>query len=60
LHAAPLVSLAVTLTLPVFAVRAWRNTWWTPRQRVGYSLVAGCAIAFMVFLNYWKLLGFQY
>ncbi len=56
----PLISLAVTLVLPAYAVTAWRDHWWTLRERVSYSLVAGLAIVFMTFLNYWKLLGFRY
>ena len=56
----PLISLAATLALPYFAMMAWRNEWWTRSRRVGYSIFVACALAFMVFLNHWKLLGFRY
>ena len=56
----PLVSLAATALLPAFAARAWTARWWTRRWRVGYSTFALLSIVFLVFLNYWKLLGVRY
>ena len=56
----PIMSLVGTVLLPVFAINAWKNGWWTRRERVSYSTVALFAIAFMIFLNYWKLLGIRY
>ena len=53
----PLVSLLLTALLPVFAARAWRSRWWTRRGRLAYSTFALLAVAFMTFLNYWKLLA---
>ena len=56
----PLASLVATAFLPGFAARAWLAGWWTRRQRLGYSAVAVLSVAFMTFLNYWKLLGIRY
>jgi hypothetical protein len=56
----PLASFAVSVVLPALAARAWMRQWWTARERVAYSAVAVFAVAFLVFLNYWKLLGFRY
>jgi CubicO group peptidase (beta-lactamase class C family) len=56
----PLVSLVATALLPGFAARAWIAGWWTRRERLGYSAVAALSVAFMTFLNYWKLLGMRY
>ena len=56
----PIISLAITTLLPAFASTAWRERWWTRGDRIAYSTVAALAVAFMVFLNYWKLLGFRY
>ena len=56
----PLVSLVATALLPGFAARAWIAGWWTRRERLGYSAVAVLSVAFMTFLNYWKLLGIRY
>jgi CubicO group peptidase (beta-lactamase class C family) len=56
----PLVSLMATALLPGFAARAWSAGWWTRRERLGYSAFAVLSVAFMTFLNYWKLLGIRY
>jgi hypothetical protein len=56
----PLVSVAATALLPGFAARAWMAGWWTRRERLGYSTFAALSVAFMAFLNYWKLLGMRY
>jgi hypothetical protein len=56
----PLASVAVTALLPVFVALAWRDKWWTRRERLGYSTFVVFAVTFMTFLNYWKLLGVRY
>ena len=56
----PLVTVAATALLPGFAARAWMAGWWTRRERLGYSAFAVASVAFMTFLNYWKLLGMRY
>jgi hypothetical protein len=56
----PLLSVAATALLPGFAARAWMAGWWTRRERLGYSTFAVLSVAFMTFLNYWKLLGIRY
>jgi CubicO group peptidase (beta-lactamase class C family)/uncharacterized membrane protein len=56
----PLASVAVTALLPAFAAMAWKEKWWTRGERLGYSTFAGFAVAFLTFLNYWKLLGIRY
>lgn len=58
--ALPLASVAATALLPGFAVMAWRERWWTRGERLGFSTVAALSVAFMTFLNYWKLLGIHY
>ena len=58
--ALPLASVAVTALLPGFAAIAWREGWWTRRERLGFSALATICVAFMTFLNYWKLLGIRY
>jgi hypothetical protein len=56
----PIISLALTALLPAFAFTVWWEQWWTRGERVAYSTLAVFAIAFMTFLNYWKLLGIRY
>jgi hypothetical protein len=58
--ALPLASVAVTALLPGFAAIAWREGWWTRRERLGFSAFATLSVAFITFLNYWKLLGIRY
>ena len=57
--ALPLASVAVTALLPGFAAIAWREAWWTRRERLGFSAFAALSVAFVAFLNYWKLLGIR-
>jgi hypothetical protein len=56
----PVASVAVTALLPGFAATAWREGSWTRGERFRYSTFVVFAIAFMTFLNYWKLLGLRY
>lgn len=56
----PVVTIALTVLLPAFAVRAWQENWWTRGERLGYAVLTLFAAAFMTFLNYWKLLGVRY
>ena len=43
-----------------FSIAATARQWWTARERVACSAVAAFAVAFLTFLDYWKLLGFRY
>ncbi len=56
----PMVSITVTALLPAFAASAWWRQWWTRGERLRYSIFVVLAVAFMTFLNYWRLLGFRY
>ena len=56
----PLASVVVTALLPGFAATAWRDVWWTRRERLVFSAFAALSVTFMMFLNYWKLLGIRY
>jgi hypothetical protein len=58
--ALPLASLAVTSLLPAFAAIAWKERWWTRGERLGFATFAALSVAFLTFLNYWKLLGVRY
>jgi hypothetical protein len=52
--------IAVTALLPAFAAKAWTEKWWTRGERLAYSTFVALSVAFMTFLNYWKLLGIRY
>lgn len=50
----------LALALPVHALRAWRQGWWSLPWRAYYSLVTLGALGFVAFLAEWNLLGFRY
>lgn len=56
----PLLAAPLVPVLLVLEVRAWREGWWSPRRRFHLTLVALGAVAFLVLLNVWNLLGFRY
>jgi CubicO group peptidase (beta-lactamase class C family) len=59
LFVVPLVTLVITIGMPILGARAWGEPW--PRLgRVQYALVTVAAFAFSWFLNYWNLLGFRF
>lgn len=56
----PPIAAALTLSLPVLAVLAWKKGYWSIWMRVHYSLVTLVAIANIPFLSYWNLLGLHF
>src|SRR5688572_2547520 len=46
--------------LPGLALSAWRERWWSRRGRAAFTGLAVSAVVFAAWLNYWKLLGYQY
>ncbi len=56
----PLASAVITALLPAFAAVAFRQGWWTRGERLRYAAFTAVSVAFLVFLNYWKLLGVRY
>lgn len=56
----PLLTTVLTLGLPIFTVLVWKNKYWSALGRSHYSLVTLAALAFIPFLIYWNLLGFQF
>lgn len=56
----PLLTTVLTLGLPIFTLLAWKNKYWSASKRSHYSLITLAALAFIPFLVYWNLLGFQF
>jgi hypothetical protein len=56
----PLASVAIVPVLAVCAGQAWYHRWWTRGERVMYTTFVASSLAFLLLLNYWKLLGFRY
>lgn len=57
--AIPLVAVLLTLGTLFFTFLTWIKKYWTPCERIHYTLVALASLAFIWFLNYWNLLGFK-
>ncbi len=60
LLALPLLAGAMAVVVLFFTFWAWIRGYWTACARVHYTLVFLAAVAFLWFLYYWNLLGFQY
>ncbi|MGV2826472.1 serine hydrolase domain-containing protein [Myxosarcina sp. GI1(2024)] len=56
----PILATILTVILLVLLVRVWQKTYWSWQRRTYYTLVTVAAIAFIPWLNYWNLLGFQF
>ncbi len=54
------LSAVLTLGALLYSVLAWKNSYWGIATRVHYTLVTVAAVAFVWFLNYWNLLGWQF
>ena len=54
------LAAALTVGALVYAVLAWKNSYWGIAGRVYYTLVTVAAVAFVWFLNYWNLLGWRF
>jgi CubicO group peptidase (beta-lactamase class C family) len=55
-----ILSAALTVGALVYVVLAWKDGYWSIAFRAYYTLVTVAAIAFVWFLNFWNLLGWQY
>ena len=54
------LSAVLTAVALVYIVLAWKNGYWGFAGRAYYTLVTVAAVAFVWFLNYWNLLGWQF
>lgn len=54
------LSAALTAGALLYTVLAWLNNYWGLAGRVYYTLVTVAAVAFVWFLTYWNLLGWQF
>jgi hypothetical protein len=55
-----LVATILTIGMVASAAGAWRRRYWNVAVRAYYTLITLGALAFVWFLNYWNLLGFQW
>jgi hypothetical protein len=56
----PLLAIPLALLAGWFTVRIWGAGTWTLGARVHYTLAAVSALAFLIVLNYWNLLGYRF
>jgi hypothetical protein len=54
------LSAVLTVGALVYAVLAWKDSYWGIAGRAYYTLVTVAAVAFVWFMNYWNLLGWRY
>jgi hypothetical protein len=54
---AGLLSACLTLTLVALIFGHWRTLATSRRTKIGWLLLASCALAFLPFLHYWNVLG---
>lgn len=52
LFSAPWLALILTIVTCACAIQSWRKRYWNTRRRIFYSLVAVCALSFVIFLQY--------
>jgi hypothetical protein len=55
-----LISSVLTVGVVLSLILLWWRHFWTPGQRIHYTLVALAALAFVGELAYWNLLGFRF
>jgi hypothetical protein len=60
LLALPLLAGVIAVVVLFYTFWVWIRGYWTVCARVHYTLVFIAAVAFLWFLYYWNLLGFQY
>ncbi len=60
LLALPLIAGVLAVVVLFLTLWVWIKGYWTVCARVHYTLVFLAAVAFLWFLYYWNLLGFQY
>jgi hypothetical protein len=56
----PLVTALLTLLLLWMTILAWKDSYWSFWGRIYYSLLTLTAMLFLVWANYWNLLGWQF
>jgi CubicO group peptidase (beta-lactamase class C family) len=56
----PILAAVLGAGTLIFVFKAWKEDYWTPCQRLHYTLVALASLAFFWFLNFWNLIGWRY
>ena len=56
----PIISGGMTIILTYYIFLIWKNKQGRCIQRIYYTVITGAALVFLIFLNYWNLLGFRF
>jgi CubicO group peptidase (beta-lactamase class C family) len=56
----PLVTLLLTLIMLPMTVYAWKDGYWSVLGRIYYSFLTLTAVLFLVWANYWNLIGWRF
>lgn len=56
----PIITSLLTLAVLVMAFLVWKDGYWSIMGRVHYSLITLAALVFILWANYWNLLGFRF
>ena len=56
----PLVTALLTLIMVVMTIQVWLKGYWSFWGRIYYSLLTLTAMLFLVWANYWNLLGWRF
>ncbi|MFC1910977.1 hypothetical protein ACFLXC_06895 [Chloroflexota bacterium] len=56
----PIITSLLTLALLVMVALVWKNGYWSILGRVHYTLITLAAVGFVLWVNYWNLLGFRF
>lgn len=56
----PLVTALLTLIMVLMNIPVWKDSYWSFFGRIYYSLLTLTAMLFLVWANYWNLIGWQF
>jgi hypothetical protein len=56
----PIISVLFLIGTFLYMASAWLRGYWSGCARVHYTLVFLAGLAFLLFLNYWNLLGWRF
>jgi hypothetical protein len=56
----PLVTALLTLIMVLMSIPVWLKGYWSFWGRIYYSFLTLTALLFLVWANYWNLIGWQF
>jgi len=57
--AMPIILVVLSLIITIYAIIAWKRSYWSLGGRIHYTLLAAATLANSWFLYYWNLIGFR-